>query len=219
MTGINLYFVRHGQTHLNHYRRIQGWADSDLTDKGVMDAQAAGRALSKIKFDQAYSSDTKRASRTARIILKANPGDIHEPVQKMSLREENFGYFEGNDASQAWNMIGGPSGAADYSDMIKMFSIERTRDMIADADPYGEAENDQEFWARVQPGMDEIVTMAQPGDNILVAAHGTLIRSIVSKFSDIDITDRILNGSITKLVYEDGEYRVEYYNQVDNLDS
>lgn len=218
MTGINLYFVRHGQTHLNHYRRIQGWADSDLTDRGVMDAQAAAKVLAPIKFDQAYSSDTKRASRTARIILKANPTDIKEPTQTMALREENFGYFEGNDTSQTWNMIGGPKGASDYSDMIKMFSIERTRDMISDADPFGEAENDAQFWARVQPGMDEIVSNAKPGDNILVAAHGTLIRSIVSKFSDIDITARILNGSITKLVYENWEYQVEYYNHTDNID-
>ncbi len=137
MDGINLYFVRHGQTFLNRYQRIQGWADSGLTLKGINDAINAGKELSKIKFDQAYSSDTKRASNTAHIILKANPSEIEDAIQRPSLREENFGYFEGNDAAQAWNMIGGPHGAFNYAEMIKMFGMEKTRDMIADADLMG----------------------------------------------------------------------------------
>ncbi|USS90719.1 histidine phosphatase family protein [Fructilactobacillus carniphilus] len=212
MTGINLYFVRHGQTQLNHYHRIQGWADSDLTDKGVQDAVTAANTLSQITFDQAYSSDTKRASRTARIILEANPAPLTEPIQKPALREENFGYFEGNDTGQTWSIVGGRTGCYSYPKLIETFGIEKTRDLIAEADPYGEAENDQQFWARLQPGLDEIVAKAEPGQNILVVAHGTLIKSVVSQFSDLDIRDSILNGSITKVIFEDGTFTVDYYN-------
>ncbi|USS88412.1 histidine phosphatase family protein [Fructilactobacillus hinvesii] len=216
MTGINLYFVRHGQTQLNHYHRIQGWSDTDLTEKGVQDAVIAANHLSQITFDQAYSSDTKRASRTARIILEANPAPLSEPVQKPALREENFGYFEGNDTGQTWSIVGGPHGCYSYPELIETFGIEKTRDLIAAADPYGEAENDQQFWARLQPGLDEIVANAQPGQNILVVAHGTLIKSIVSQFSDFDIAASILNGSVTKLNYQDGTFTVVYYNQKEN---
>ncbi|MSE22130.1 histidine phosphatase family protein, partial [Lactobacillus parabuchneri] len=38
---ISLYFVRHGQTYLNKYHRIQGVIDSPLTDKGIADAVSA----------------------------------------------------------------------------------------------------------------------------------------------------------------------------------
>lgn len=32
--AINVYFVRHGQTYLNLYHRMQGWSDSPLTERG-----------------------------------------------------------------------------------------------------------------------------------------------------------------------------------------
>ncbi|WP_413626940.1 histidine phosphatase family protein [Fructilactobacillus vespulae] len=217
MTQINLYFVRHGQTQLNSYKRIQGWADSDLTEKGVKDAENAADLLSQLKFDAAYSSDTKRASRTARIILKQNPADLFEPIQRKALREENFGYFEGNDTNQVWNMIGGPHGVNTYSDMIKKFSMEKTRDMIAAADPYHDAEDNEAFWNRVQPGIDAVAQAAKDGDNVLVVAHGSMIRSIVSKFSDIDISEPILNGSVTKLVFDGHDYHAKFYNHVTDL--
>ncbi|USS85684.1 histidine phosphatase family protein [Fructilactobacillus myrtifloralis] len=213
MAKINLFFVRHGQTHLNHYHRIQGWSDSDLTDQGVQDAVAAGKQLQRISFDQAYSSDTKRASRTARIILEANPAPLTEPVQKFAFREENFGYFEGNDTGQTWNIVGGPHGCYSYADLIAKFGMEKTRDLIAAADPYGEAETDEQFWHRLQVGLDEIVALAEPGQNILIAAHGTLIKSVVSRFSNLNVADAILNGSVTKVTYNKDQFSVAYYNK------
>ena len=53
-----LYMVRHGQTILNSYNRLQGWCDSPLTEKGTNDAHSAGKHLENIHFDAAYSSDT-----------------------------------------------------------------------------------------------------------------------------------------------------------------
>lgn len=32
---INIYLVRHGQTYLNKYNRIQGIANAPLTEKGL----------------------------------------------------------------------------------------------------------------------------------------------------------------------------------------
>lgn len=40
-----IYLLRHGQTHYNAERRIQGQCDSDLTDLGREQARAMGRAL------------------------------------------------------------------------------------------------------------------------------------------------------------------------------
>lgn len=212
----NLYLIRHGQTFLNKYHRIQGWADAQLTDKGIKDAKKAGKNLSKINFDCAYSSDTTRARETAKIILANNQAKVDNPVEMMGLREENFGYFEGNDTEQVWNMIGGPLGYTNYSEMIKAFSIEKVRDMIAAADPYGDAENDVEFWNRVKPALDEISNDGKENENILIVAHGTMIRSVVSKLSDLDISEPIHNGSITKIHFQNNQYDVEYYNKIDN---
>ena len=45
-----IYFVRHGQTLLNQFRRMQGWVDSPLTEKG--EAQAKGTAVRSTKMSE-----------------------------------------------------------------------------------------------------------------------------------------------------------------------
>ena len=49
--SINVYMVRHGQTYLNKYRRMQGWTNAPLTEKGIADGQAAGERLRHVHFD------------------------------------------------------------------------------------------------------------------------------------------------------------------------
>ncbi|WP_054950330.1 phosphoglycerate mutase family protein [Numidum massiliense] len=66
-----LYVTRHGKTHFNTVRRVQGWSDTPLTDEGVRVAEQLGKGLKKenVHFDAAYSSDSGRARETARIVL------------------------------------------------------------------------------------------------------------------------------------------------------
>ena len=64
--AINVYFVRHGQTYLNLYNRMQGWADGPLTPKGEEDAKRVGRALAAIQFDYVFCSDLARTVSTTR---------------------------------------------------------------------------------------------------------------------------------------------------------
>ncbi|HIW71655.1 MAG TPA: histidine phosphatase family protein [Candidatus Levilactobacillus faecigallinarum] len=216
MATIDLYLVRHGQTYLNKYHRIQGWSDSPLTDKGIADAKRAGQRLANIPFAAAYASDTNRAQTTAKHILAANtaltPADLQVTP---ALREENFGYFEGLDTGFTWHTLGTPVGLDSFDAMIHDLTIEKTKDMFKAQDPWHDAEDNAEFWARVQPGLDAIVNAASDGSSVVVATHSTTIRSITSKFSDIDVSIPVDNGSITKLTVTDGHYSVDYYNNTD----
>ena len=40
---LNLYIVRHGETYLNRYSKLQGWSDSPLTEEGKEIAIEAGK--------------------------------------------------------------------------------------------------------------------------------------------------------------------------------
>lgn len=61
--------VRHGQSTYNAQKIIQGRCDkSVLTDKGIIDAQQVGKALSEIGIDAFYCSPLQRAKQTAEII-------------------------------------------------------------------------------------------------------------------------------------------------------
>ncbi|CAJ1228928.1 fructose 2,6-bisphosphatase [Levilactobacillus zymae] len=214
MATVELYLVRHGQTYLNKYFRIQGWSDSPLTDKGIADADNAGARLAKIPFAAAYASDTNRAQTTAKHILAANQTLTPAALQtEVGFREENFGYYEGLDSGFTWHAVGSPVGLNSFNAMIRELTIEKTKDMFKAQDPYHDAENNEEFWARVQPALDRVMAAASDGDKVLIASHSTTIRSIVSKFNKkIDISVPVENGSITKLTVTDGRYRVDYYN-------
>lgn len=75
---LELYLIRHGQSQGNvGYDKEdltpQERHDPILTDKGVLQAQLAGKHLSKVDFDIVYSSGLLRAIRTATEILKEQP--------------------------------------------------------------------------------------------------------------------------------------------------
>ena len=96
-------------------------------------------------------------------------------------------------------------------------SIEGLRDRIAAQDPFNDAEDDDAYWARLQPGFDTLLHDCVDGDKVLVASHGTTIRSIVSRFQpDIDVAVSALNGSVPKLKVHGSDISVAYYNRVDD---
>lgn len=212
----NIYLVRHGQTILNRYGRMQGWCDSPLTTKGRTDAHSTGDNLAHINFNYAFSSDTKRARETCKIIVaenKATQDDLN-PHSLHYFREQKYGYFEGCDSKQAWLMIGASHNCKSFKEIIKNYSIEQARDFAKSADPFHEAENNLEFWNRLNQGFNYLDEVAENNDNILLVSHGTTIRSIVHHFdSNIDISVSPSNGSVTKLVCSSGKIEVAYFNR------
>ena len=77
--AITVYFVRHGQTYLNRYNRMQGWSDAPLTEKGIEDAKRVGRALSKVKFDYIFSSDLSQMNLRIELQRRINMGTLKMP--------------------------------------------------------------------------------------------------------------------------------------------
>lgn len=67
---VTVYFARHGKTLFNTFDRVQGWADTPLTEEGVQVARYLGEGLKGIKFDSFYSSDAGRQRETMAVILK-----------------------------------------------------------------------------------------------------------------------------------------------------
>ncbi len=90
MTTILL--IRHGQTEWNANGRWQGHADIPLNDIGIIQAEALARRLAKWPIQALYTSDLKRAAKTAEILSTA----LNLPLVIDSLwRERHVGAFEG----------------------------------------------------------------------------------------------------------------------------
>lgn len=216
--SFNLYLVRHGETYLNKYARMQGWSNAPLTDKGISDGYAAGERLSNIRFDAAYSSDLQRAINTAEYILSRNAqsGDLKEPTQMSQFREEFFGFYEGLPSAQSAEQIAnalGLEGIASYADLMSKMTQDEAMDAISKADPTGDAEDAATFWARAENGLDELRRNTRDGQNVLVVAHGTVIRNLVYKYDSHETAmEKPENGSITIWEVSDDDMKLKAYN-------
>ena len=53
-----VYLVRHGETMFNQLNKVQGWADSPLTVKGINDLKVTARTALTIPITEGVSSRT-----------------------------------------------------------------------------------------------------------------------------------------------------------------
>src|SRR3990167_6788870 len=87
------YIVRHGETVFNKKGIMQGnIIDSPLTKIGENQAERVRKKLSKLHFDEIFSSDLFRAKRTAEIITLERKLAVKTT---QALREQNYGRYEG----------------------------------------------------------------------------------------------------------------------------
>ena len=90
---LEIYMVRHGETKWNVEKRLQGWLDSPLTDKGKSAAITLGKSLEAIDFDAYYCSTSGRASETLKLAFpEVSDEKIHYDKR---LREINLGNWQG----------------------------------------------------------------------------------------------------------------------------
>ena len=162
-----LVLVRHGESQWNLENRFTGWVDVPLSEKGIEEAKKAGERLKKenIHFDKAYTSDLQRAQNTLTLILEKLKQE-NLPVEKdKALNERHYGDLQGLNKAETAKKFG--------EEQVKIWR--RSYDI---APPKGESLKDTA--ARTLPYFDaKIAEDLKAGKNIIVAAHGNSLRSIV----------------------------------------
>lgn len=122
---MRLFLIRHGETDANKKELLQGWLDYDLNENGRFQAKRLAERLKSEKIDAFYSSDLKRAKRTALEVMKYHSATLNlTPL----IRERNFGFFEGMEISKFHKIIDEwdlpfykfrPPKGESYEDMLK----------------------------------------------------------------------------------------------------
>ena len=162
-----LVLVRHGESEWNKLNLFTGWKDPDLTEKGVSEAKAAGKAMKAqgFKFDMAFTSALRRAQRTLQLIL-TELGQTSIPVTKdQKLNERDYGDLSGLNKDEARVKWG-----------EKQVHVWRRS---YDVPPPG-GESLKDTAARVLPYFEaSIVPQLKAGKNVLVAAHGNSLRALI----------------------------------------
>jgi broad specificity phosphatase PhoE len=102
MSGGVIYLVRHGETEWNRVRRYQGWSDSPLTERGLVQAEAIGhllRDLPEAQSAELVASPIGRARHTAEII-RERLGRTAPLRFDDRLREISLGSWDGLDRAE-----------------------------------------------------------------------------------------------------------------------
>lgn len=218
--GCTFYFIRHGQTYFNHYKRMQGWSNTPLTPQGREDVRSSGRGLADVEFDAAYTSDLSRTTETATIILEENKKGKELTLKAMpEFREVFFGSFEGSDIEETWGKVNEVLGYASVPEMWAQTSIPEQMNAFKKADPYHDAEDFLTFWLRVEQGLIKLIYKHRDtGDKVMIVAHGNTIRYLLNNLvPELETPQPLLNASVSVVKYYNGRYHLKMYNEVSHF--
>ncbi len=205
MTRILL--ARHGETEWNAVRRVQGWTDIPLSEKGRAQAEALAHRLARTPLAAVYSSDLSRAAQTA-APTAARQGLT---VQTMpELREKGFGAWEGLTQTDL---------ERDYPDLWHRYHVARDLDA-----PVPGGETWPEVQERLTAGLGRILA-AHPGPDeaVLLVGHGGSGRMVILEALQAALPALLRlhldNASLSRLDFRGaGDSRVVFLNDTCHLE-
>ncbi len=212
-----LVLVRHGESVWNKENRFTGWKDVELSEKGIVEAKAAGTRLKQegFMFDKVYTSVLTRAIKTAWSILSELDACWLPTEKSWRLNERHYGGLQGLNKAETAAKHGEeqvhiwrrsydvPPPPLEESDERYVGNDPRYAGLSKDQIPASECLADTV--ERVVPYFEQtIVPDIKAGKRVLIAAHGNSLRALV-KYLDKMNEDDIMKINIptaTPLVYE-----------------
>ena len=192
-----LILVRHGQSAWNLEKKFTGWVDVDLTEKGKLEAEKAGRLIKQknINIDYFYSSLQKRATNTLKIIQDVL-GHKKDPVKTWCLNERHYGALTGLNKIELSKKIG----ESKVHDLRR--SWDTKPDPLSKESPYHplniktyenlpkeilpDTESLKDTFERVQEYFKREIQEKIINNNILISAHGNSIRALCKHLLKLD---------------------------------
>lgn len=201
---MKIYLMRHGETKWNKRSKLQGQVDIPLAPKGIEQAEMTSEGMKDIPFDHIFSSPLKRAYKTAQVVRRDRPIEI---VRDDRLKEMSFGTSEGKIIGK---IMANPA----------MVRYQRFRLDPAHFRPAKYGEYFQDVLKRTDEFFqEEIVPLEGKAKNILIVAHGCVVRSFILNFtkrplSEFWKTPFGRNCSSAAFEYKNGEINMIYENKL-----
>lgn len=198
-----IYLIRHGETASNKENRMQGWLDTDLSEAGLQQSAMLGQRFRELPVDAVYSSDLRRAMRTAQAICDAK----NLPLQTDSgLRELNLGDWAGRTMDEI---------AEKYPENLALY---RTASHLWTA-PNGE--NYDQLRQRMDEAIKRIVAK-HPGQSVAVVSHGGGIKMLLAMYKGFSVADSTAepiptNTAITLLAFDSQGVQILYQGDATHL--
>jgi len=180
------YLVRHGETPYNAQKIIQGHIDIELNENGIEQAKMVSKKLGDVKFDNVFSSDLKRAYKTAQIITETRD-NLTVQADKL-LREMYLGSYEGRKISDFHQEL---KELLELRDNLP--KTERFKHQVLDM------ETDQSIIDRFLEFFDKTANLTNEKTNLIVT-HGAAMRTFLIYLNWADYPE-LPHGSIDNTAY------------------
>ena len=190
--------LRHGESTWNKENRFTGWTDVDLSEKGLLEAAAAGDLLKKegFVFDVAFTSVLRRAIRTLWIALDRMDLMWIPVHHSWRLNERHYGALQGLNKAETAEKFGEaqvkiwrrayatPPPPLETTDPRWPGNDPRYRKLDPKDVPVTECLKDTVD--RFLPAWnEEIVPTLRAGRRVIIAAHGNSLRALVKHLDGI----------------------------------
>lgn len=212
-----IVLLRHGESIWNKENRFTGWADVELSDKGIEEARNAGRILkgAGYVFDVGFTSVLKRSIKTLWYVLDEMDLLWIPVFRSWKLNERHYGALQGLNKAETAQKYGEEQVHKWRRDsIIYPPALDKNDERYPGVDiKYKElkekeiplTENLNDTINRVIPYWNEIIVPTlQLNKKIIIAAHGNSLRALVKhldKLSNDEITNLNIPTGIP-LVYE-----------------
>ena len=186
--------MRHGESTWNTEDRVQGWAPTPLTDRGVRQARDVGALVAeRFDVDRVVASDLRRTRETTVQALDA-AGLAIEPEYGSRFRERAMGTLQGLTVEQV------------YGDNPE-YSLRDSGIHGARACPPG-GESFLDMRERVLDGWEELVATTD-SRTTMVVTHGGPIFAILAHLWERSVVETLedgwaSNGSIVEISIQEG---------------
>lgn len=218
-----LILIRHGESLWNEKNLFTGCVDVPLTEKGVEEAIAAGKRISNIPVDMIYTSALIRAQMTAMLAMtehrrKKVPIIMHNESEQAKAWSQIFSEETKKQCIPvvtAWQlnerMYGELQGLnkQETADRYGKEQVHEWRRSYDTPPPNGES---LEMCAEraVAYFKEQIEPQLQSGKNVMIAAHGNSLRSIImylDKLTSEEVISLELSTGIPMLyISKEGEF-------------
>uniref|UniRef100_A0A0D6R9U6 phosphoglycerate mutase (2,3-diphosphoglycerate-dependent) n=1 Tax=Araucaria cunninghamii TaxID=56994 RepID=A0A0D6R9U6_ARACU len=221
----HLVLMRHGESMWNDLKLFTGDVDIPLTEKGIMEALASGRAVSDIDFDIIFTSRLVRAKQTALIAMTQNRfkrvpvivrGGFHGrgktgDANRLRLRDAAAKALKHASCHMVPVYADPALNERSYGDLqglskeaaIKEFgeeTVSKWRRSYDTKPPHGESLKDTALRS-VRFFKSTVVPRLEEHRNVLVVAHGNVLRCIIAHLSGLSDMEMLQLQVFTALPY------------------
>lgn len=201
---MKIYITRHGETEWNKAGKMQGWKNSNLSEKGIQNAKKLGESLKDIDFDCIYCSPLGRAIETAKCIRGSKNTEI---IPKEALKEMGFGLWEGMEHTKVQELYA--------TEQFNLWNKPHLYEPV-------EGESFEELLCRTRQVLNEIINNSEH-ENILIVSHAILIKAIYAIIKNYSLEDFwnppfMHDTCLTILEMKDNEISIILEADVSHLD-